>query len=108
MLPKSVGARTFRVGVWKITSARESYLRDLYVTFQKNPKSINRLYQVADPGFSRDRDINSKGGCADLIFHNVFVESSMKMKEFGPRGMRASLSPLGSANGLSVLLPRAF
>ena len=50
---------------------------------------------VADPGFSPGGAPTPK----NAIIFQFFAENCMKMKEFGPRGGRASLAPpLGSAN----------
>ena len=47
---------------------------------------------------------NFQGGDKNLLFGQIFPKNCMKMKEFGPRGGRASLAPpLRSANGYSHL-----
>ena len=46
------------------------------------------VLQVANPGFPGG---NPRGGCANLLFGQIFAENCMKMKEFGPREGRASL-----------------
>ena len=46
---------------------------------------------MADPGFPRGA-ANSRGRCANLLFAKNFAETCMKMKEFGPKGGRASLA----------------
>ena len=48
---------------------------------------------VADPGFPRGGCANPQGGGANLLFGHNCPENCMKMKEFGPRGGRASLVP---------------
>ena len=47
---------------------------------------------AADPGFPRGGGANSSGGRQHTILPN-FPKNCMKLKEFGPRGGRASLAP---------------
>ena len=49
---------------------------------------------MADPVFPRGISINSKGGCEKLLFNQFLFKNCMKLKEFGPRGVRAALVPL--------------
>ena len=57
---------------------------------------MNRILvtSVVDPGISRGRGANSKGGCEKLLFGHFFPKKTMKLKEFGPRRGHASLAPL--------------
>ena len=41
---------------------------------------------MADQGFPRAGDTNSKGGCEKLLFSQFLPKNCMILKEFGPRG----------------------
>ena len=57
--------------------------------FRLTKNGWNKL--VADPVFPRGISTNSKGGCEKLLFNQFFFKNCMEWKEFGPRGVRASL-----------------
>ena len=63
---------------------------------------VKELFRILVSGQWRIQDFPQGGAPTPksaIIFH-FFAENCMKMKEFGPRGGRASLAPpLGSANG---------
>ena len=54
---------------------------------------------MADPGFPRGGDANSKGGCEKLLFSRFLTKNCMKLKEFWLRGGHVPGAPLRSANG---------
>ena len=76
--------------------------RGLNLTSLKNYLfHLAKIYQWLIVDFPKS-GANFRRGCTNLLFCKNFAEKCMKVKEFGPRGMRA---PLGSATVYQRCIP---
>ena len=49
--------------------------------------SLSNIFTVGDPVFPKG-SANLRGGCADLLFGNIFDKNCIKVKEFRLRGRK--------------------